>query len=285
MVELERPLVIGHRGAPGYLPEHSRDSYRLAVRLGADAVETDVVVSKDGALVLRHENELGRTTDVASRPEFADRRTTRRVGTKERTGWFVEDFTLDELRSLGAPTEHHRIITLDELTDLLAEESARRGRAVGLHVEVKEPAYFGRLGVDLLGTVLATLGEAGRDRPGSRTWLQSFDPDFVRAARERTSLPLVQLANHTVAPLDCAEIATYADAVGPKKSMVATKGNPPSSLVREAHAAGLAVFVYTLRKGAKQARMFYEAGVDGVFTDYPDRCVAALPADHIARPA
>jgi len=281
MLPVERPLVIGHRGAPGYLPEHSMESYRLAFRQGADAVETDVVMSKDGVLVVRHENELSRTTDVATRPEFADRRATRVIGkkgagTKNVTGWFTEDFTLDELTSLGAPTEQHRIITLDQLLLLVADESARAGRRLGLHVEVKHPAYFAGLGLPMLHPLLETLRDHGVEHPGSRVWIQSFDPEFVRRLDPLTTLPLVQLLNPSMEPVDCADIATYADAIGPKKNMVRKKGAPPTALVSEAHAAGLQVFAYTLRKGVQQARNFFDAGVDGVFTDYPDRCVEAL---------
>lgn len=275
MALAERPLVIGHRGAPGYLPEHSLESYRLAVRQGADALETDVVMSKDGVLVLRHENELSRTTDIASRPEFADRRTTKRVGRKTRAGWFVEDFTFAELATLGAPTFTDRIITLDTLLTLVAEESARAGRRIGLHVEVKHPTYFAVRGLPMFEPVLATLHRHGVDHPGSRVWIQSFDAEYVRGMRHLTELPLVQLLDTSWGPVDCEAIAAYADAIGPKKSMVRKKGQPPTALVEHAHAAGLQVFVWTLRAGKKQAGGFYEAGVDGVFTDRPDRAVAA----------
>jgi len=272
----ERPLVIGHRGAPGYLPEHSLDSYRLAMRQGVDAVETDVVMSKDGILVVRHENELSRTTDVALRPEFADRRTTKRVGRKKVTGWFTEDFTLAELTALGAPTEQHRVITLDQLLLLVEDESARAGRRIGLHVEVKHPGYFAGLGLPMMAALLETLRDHGVENPGSRLWIQSFDADFVRRIALHTTLPLVQLLDCDWSEVDCAEIATYAEAIGPKKSMVQKKGQPATPLVDLAHAHGLGVFVYTLRKGVHQARMYFDAGVDGVFTDYPDRCVQAL---------
>ncbi|MEP9384123.1 glycerophosphodiester phosphodiesterase family protein [Nocardioides cheoyonin] len=276
MIPAERPLVIGHRGAPGYLPEHSLESYRLALRQGADALETDVVMSKDGVLVLRHENELSRTTDVANRPEFADRRTTRIVGGKKLTGWFTEDFTYEEIYSLGAPTETDKVITLDTLLLLVAEESARRGSRIGLHVEVKHPSYFAEHGLPMIHPVLETLRDHGVDHPGSRVWIQSFDDDFVRRISPFTELPLVQLMDPKWGRVDCHAIAAYADAIGPKKSMVRKKGQPATGLVEAAHQAGLKVFVWTLRAGRDQALRLYEAGVDGVFTDYPDRCVAAL---------
>ena len=162
MASAHRPLVIGHRGAPGYLPEHSLESYRLALRQGVDALETDVVMTSDGVMVLRHENELTRTTDVASRPEFAERRTTKVVSGKKWTGWFTEDFTFSELLSLGAPTTSQPIITLDTLLLLVADESQRRGRRVGLHVEVKHPTYFASIGLPVTETLLQTLADAER---------------------------------------------------------------------------------------------------------------------------
>jgi len=276
MEHLMRPLVIGHRGAPGYLPEHSLASYRLALRQGADALETDVVMSKDGVLVLRHENELSRTTDIATRPEFADRRTTRIVGRKKLTGWFTEDFTYEELYGLGAPTAADRIITLDTLLLLVAEESGRRGHRIGLHVEVKHPSYFAGHGLPMTRPLLETLRDHGVDHRGSRVWIQSFEEDFVRRISPLTDLPLVQLLDPSWGRVDCHAIAAYADAIGPKKSMVRKKGHPATGLVGDAHRAGLKVFVWTLRAGRDQATRLYEAGVDGVFADYPDRCVAAL---------
>ncbi|MFT4083875.1 MAG: glycerophosphodiester phosphodiesterase family protein [Nocardioides sp.] len=276
MFSAERPLVIGHRGAPGYLPEHSLESYRLALRQGADALETDVVMTRDGVMILRHENELSRTTDVATRPEFAGRRTTKRVGKKKRTGWFTEDFTFPEVLSLNAPTLGTRIITLDTLLLLVAEESARRGVRIGLHIEIKHPAYFADLGLEMAEPLLRTLADHGVEGVGSRVWLQSFDADFVRAVSPRVDLPTMQLMDTDWGQVDVRDIATYADAIGPKKSMVRKKGQAPTTLVAEAHRAGLKVFVWTLRAGRDQAVRLYEAGVDGVFADYPDRCVAAL---------
>jgi glycerophosphoryl diester phosphodiesterase len=271
-------LVIGHRGAPGHLPEHSARSYRLACTLGADALETDLVMTRDGILVVRHENELSRTTDVAGRPEFACRRTTKVVGGALTHGWFTEDFTLAELRTLGAPGPEDRVMTFDELLLLVAEESRRRGRRIGLHVEVKTPTYFASLGLPMAGKVLSTLRDHGLERPGSRVWLQSFDDTFVRLLDPLTSLPLVQL----VAPehlrerrVDCAAVAAYADAIGPERGMVLRDDVVPTGLVEEAHAAGLRVFVWTLRGEAEQAESFFRAGVDGVFSDHPDRALVA----------
>jgi len=231
--------VIGHRGAPGHLPEHSLDSYRLAIRMGADAVETDVVMSSDGVLVVRHENELSRTTDVAQRPEFADRRTIRQVGRTLRRGWFTEDFTFAELRTLGAPTVIDPIISLDELLLLVAEESARAGRRVGLHVEVKHPAYFAARGLPVDATLLQTLRDHGVDHPGSRVWIQSFDAAFLRRISPLTALPLVQLVDETWRRIECHAVAAYADAIGPRRTMVLSATGAVKPLLAEAHRAGL----------------------------------------------
>ena len=276
-----QPLVIGHRGAPAYLPEHSAEGYRLAIRLGADALETDVVMSRDGALVVRHENELSRTTDIAARPEFAHLRTERVVGRRHHVGWFAEDLTLAQLRTLGGPTAAHPIMTLDELLLLVGQESVRARRRIGLHVEIKHPAYFAALGLPMAEPVLAALRDHGLDAPGSRTWVQSFDPAFVRSLRSQTRLPLVQLWDPRMGVPDCAEIAAYADALGPKRTMVRPKGLPPTTLVDRAHAAGMRIFVWTLRRGEGQARKFYDCGVDGVFSDTPDKAVAALGSPEV----
>lgn len=279
------PLVIGHRGAPGHLPEHSLESYRLAIRMGADAVETDIVMSSDGVLVVRHENELSRTTDVAARPEFAARRTVRQVGDKVRRGWFTEDFTFAELRTLHAPTVHEPIISLDELLLLVAEESARAGRRIGLHIEVKHPAYFAAAGLPMVQPLLQTLRDHGVDLPGKRVWIQSFDPEFVRRMDPLTSLPLVQLVDESWSRIDCHAIAAYADAIGPRRTMVLSADGAVRPLLADAHRAGLKVFVWTLRGPVSAHRAMLAAGVDGVFTDFADRAVEALTRSVVGEPA
>lgn len=269
------PVVIGHRGAPGHLPEHSADGYRLAASMGADRFETDVVMSRDGVLVVRHERELSRTTDIAERREFADRRTVKAMGRARKTGWFVEDLTLAELRTLGAPTADMPIMTLDELLLLVAEESQRRGRRIGLHLEIKHPAYFSSLGLPMTQLVLQTLRDHGVDHPDSQVWLQSFDERFMRHLRPLTGLPLLQLVDDGANPPDIPAIAEYADAIGAHRRLVLPRDAPATTFVQEAHEAGIGAYVWTLRRGAKQALGFFRAGVDGVFTDYPDRAAVA----------
>ena len=271
---MSHPLVIGHRGAPGHLPEHTLASYRLAVRLGADALETDLVMTRDGVLVVRHEPELSRTTDVADRPEWRARRTSRLIGGRQMTGWFVDDFTLAELRTLSAPGPDDRVPTFDELLLLVRQESTRAGRPVGLHVEVKHPSYFASAGLPMAAAVLGTLRDHGLDRPESGVWVQSFDDLFLRRLDPITALPLVQLLEQGQQP-DCGGIARYADAIGPARSLVLSGDRAATGLVARAHEAGLGVFVWTLRGDVEQARRFFDAGVDGVFTDYADRARAA----------
>lgn len=259
-------LVIGHRGAPSHLPENTLASFRLAVRFGADALEADLVMSRDGVLVVSHDPELSRTTDVPFRSEFAGRRTRKVIDGRLMEGWFVDDFTLAELRSLNAPALGDRIPTFDELLLLVADESSRAGRRLGLHVEIKHPSYFASVGLPMAGKVIGTLRDHGLDRPGRQVWLQSFDESFVRGISAMTALPLVQLVD-VDRSFTCHGVAAYADAVGPARAMVLRADATPTNLVAEAHRCGLQVFVWTLRGGVEQARAFLDAGVDGVFSD------------------
>jgi len=263
---MSSPLVVGHRGAPAHLPENTLASFRLALRLGADALEADLVMSRDGVLVVSHDAELSRTTDVAFRPEFAGRRTRKVIDGRLMEGWFVDDLTLAELHTLHAPASGDRVPTFDELLLLVRDESARTGRRVGLHVEVKHPSYFASAGLPMTTEVLATLRDHGLDTPGHRVWLQSFDESFVRGISPLTPLPLVQLVD-VGQPFTCHRVAAYADAIGPARQLVLRGDATPTGLVAEAHRAGLQVFVWTLRAGVEQARAFLDAGVDGVFTD------------------
>src|SRR3712207_5413737 len=210
------PVVIGHRGAPGYLPEHTRASYRIAIGLGADAIEPDLVMTRDGVLVARHENDLSCSTDVASHPEFADRRTSRTVAGREVTGWFVEDFTLAEVKTLRAverwPLSRassarsdgvHEIMTFDELLLMVKEESRNVGRDIGLYVELKWSSYFSGIGLPLEPAVLASLRDHGLDRRDSLVHLLSFETANLRWLRERCDVRLAQLVSASGAPADC----------------------------------------------------------------------------------
>ncbi|SFC72942.1 glycerophosphoryl diester phosphodiesterase [Nocardioides terrae] len=268
------PLVIGHRGAPTHLAENTLASFRLAFRLGADAVETDLVMSRDGVLVLSHDPELSRTTDVPFRPEFAERRTRKVIDGRLVEGWFVDDFTLAELHTLRTSPAGDRLATFDELLLLVAQESARFGRRFGLHVELKHPSYFASVGLPMAGKVIGTLRDHGVDEPGHGLWLQSFDESFVRTLSPMTRLPLVQLLD-VGRPFTCHRVAAYADAIGPARRMVLEGDRRSTGLVAQAHRAGLQVFAWTMRGGVEQARAFFAAGVDGIFSDDPSVAVEA----------
>lgn len=300
------PVVIAHRGASGYRPEHTLAAYRLAIRLGADYIEPDLVVTADGVLVARHENEISQTTDVARHPELADRRTTKVVDGREVTGWFTEDLTLAELRSLRAverlPVDRpantrydgaFAVPTFAEVLDLAEREGRRRGVVVGVYPETKHPAHFATLGLAPERRLLAELRRRHLDRPGTPVVVQSFDPDSLRLLATESHVPLVQLVGTgdtaLLTPAALADVASYADGIGPEKSLV-LPGGSPSDLVARAHAHDLLVHVWTLRAEERfrtpgldgagpevEVRAYLDAGVDGVFTDHPD--VAARVRD------
>jgi glycerophosphoryl diester phosphodiesterase len=266
------PFVIGHRGAPGERPEHTLAAYTLALDQGADFVEPDVVPTKDGQLVARHENEISGTTDVADHPEFAARRTTKMIEGKSVAGWFTEDFTVAELKTLRARERlpqlrpanttyrDEPIATLDEVIAL----AKARGR--GVVAEIKHSSYFASIGLPVeLGLVeaFARNGWTGADDP---VWIESFEVANLKALRARTRLKLVQLIDDNGAPADggapsyaemitptgLATIASYADAIGAAKALVIPRDSDgrllrPTRLVADAHQAGLKVIVWTLR--------------------------------------
>ncbi len=279
-------IVIAHRGASGYRPEHTLASYRLAIALGADYVEPDLVPTRDGVLVARHENEIGRTTDVAHRPDLADRRTTKVVDGRVVTGWFTEDLTLAELKTLRAveprPQDRPRNVrydgrydvpTFDEVLTLVEEESARLGRRIGVYPETKHPSYFAGLGLALEEPLLAAL--AGRDLP---VFIQSFEAGSLRRLRPRTDLPLVQLVSgrgrvDLVTEPGLRRVAQYADVIGVDKELVTAE------VVADAHAAGLRVHAWTLRDETDSIEDTWDlldAGVDGLFSDHPDTTLEAV---------
>ncbi|MGQ0465269.1 MAG: glycerophosphodiester phosphodiesterase [Sporichthyaceae bacterium] len=277
--EPRTPLVIGHRGAPGYRPEHTLASYELAARQGADFVEPDLVITSDGVLVARHENEISQTTDVAKRKEFRDRKTAKRIDGVRETGWFVEDFTLAELKTLRAKERvpdvrprntrydgRFEIPTLQEIVDLTQRLSVELRRPIGIYPETKHPSYFAQLGKPLEPPLVALLRANDLDRPEAEVFVQSFEVGNLKRLNDQVQVRLVQLLGdpgdrpfddrRTYAELATATglrgIARYADGVGPNKAYVIPldakgRSRKPSSFVSNAHAAGLLVHAYAFR--------------------------------------
>jgi glycerophosphoryl diester phosphodiesterase len=284
--EVAAPLIIGHRGASGYVPEHTLTAYFIAVQQGADYIEPDLVSTKDGVLIARHENEIGGTTDVAEHSEFASRKTTKTIDGQAVQGWFTEDFTLAEIKTLRARERlpqlrpantrfdaQFEIPTFDEILALVRalERSRGPGKArIGVYPETKHPTYFRSLQLPLETPLLQTLKRWGYQGKHAPVFIQSFEVSNLQALRKQTRLPLVQLIDAEGAPYDFTtkddartyatmitpqglrEIATYANAVGVNKSLVIPRDSngallQPTSLVADAHAAQLQVHIWTLR--------------------------------------
>ncbi|MCQ4679817.1 glycerophosphodiester phosphodiesterase [Ralstonia pseudosolanacearum] len=281
--------VIGHRGAPASRPEHTLASYQKAIDDGADIIEPDLVATQDGVLVARHENEISGTTNVADLPQFAGRRATKTIDGQSVSGWFTEDFTLAELKTLRAReripdirpdntayNDQFDIPTLAEIIALARDQSALRGRNIGLYPETKHPTYFQSIGLPLEDRLIAALRQDDFTASRTTVHIQSFEVANLKSIRNRIggSQPnwkLVQLlGTATQRPYDFTvandartyadlmtdqglrDIAAYANGVGPdKNSVIALDANgaltDPSDLIRNAHSAGLVVHPYTFR--------------------------------------
>ena len=346
------PTLIGHRGASALRPEHTLASYAQAIADGADCIEPDVVTTRDGVLVVRHENAIAilnadgsvkeATTDVADRPAFAGRRTTKTIDGTAITGWFTEDFTLAELQTLRARERipavrpanarydgQFSIPTLQQVIDLARTESQQRGRTVGVYPETKHPTYFQSIGQPLEAPLVALLEKNGLNHRDAPVFVQSFEVANLQQLRSLTPVRLVQLVGASGRPYDFvargaaetrryADLLTpealramrrYADVVAPYKTLVAPvqagRVGPATPLVADAHAAGLAVHIWTLRPensflptayqrapvadgtargdGAGEIDAYLRAGVDGFFTDDPAVGRAAIAAFLAAR--
>lgn len=294
---LSRPaLVIAHRGASGELPEHTLEAFRLAIQQGADFIEPDLVMSRDGMLVARHDPWLSDSTDVAERAEFADRQSTvTDPEGRERTDWFAWDFTLEELKTLrarqprpGRSKDHDdlwEIATYEEIVALAEAEGRALGRVIGLYPETKWPGHHAARGLDMASAMEAALRAAGHDRADAPVYVQSFEPDILIELRSRVETPLVQL----VYPLgwtpeaglnvSLEELATYADGVGPFKWLVIDmQTGAPTGYADAARALGLEVHPWTFRDDdlpswaaspEAEIEAVLRAGATGFFTDFP----------------
>ena len=278
---MSRTLVIAHRGASAHRPEHTLAAYELAIAHGAHYIEQDVVATRDGVLVVRHENEISGTTDIVAHPDLAGRRAAKEVDGAALEGWFTEDLTFDELRRLRARERIPEVRPANTAWDgrfpvpafaEVLELAARAG--VGVYPETKHPAYFRALGLALE----EPLADALREHPAVPAFLQSFDPDSLRRLAELAAAPRIQLVSSRQGPRDLSAgglraIAEYADGIGPARDLLTPR------LVEDAHAAGLLVHAWTFRPedepdGLPRALAL---GVDGVFADDPAAARAMIP--------
>ena len=352
------PLVVGHRGASGYLPEHTLASYQLAIDQGADYIEPDLVSTKDGVLIARHEVNISGTTDVASHPEFALRKTTKTIDGIAEEGWFADDFTLAEIKTLRAvqastfrPQQFNglfRIPTFSEIIEL-AQQARGKGREVGIYPETKHPTYHKSRGLALEPKLIATLQRYGWNRRKAPVFIQSFEVSNLKTLNRLTDVRLIQLIDgydtlpdgsidvdrNGFRPFDAPydftvandprryvdmvtigglnEISSYADGIGPWKRYIigariidtdnngigddvngdgavndADKTAVRTSLIEEAHQAGLLVHPFTFRNEARRYLLrdynespaqeyldFFCLGADGLFSDFPDAAVTS----------
>ncbi|MFD5824572.1 glycerophosphodiester phosphodiesterase [Lentzea sp. NPDC060358] len=277
------PIVIGHRGASAYRPEHTLAAYELAARTGADFIEPDLVPTKDGKLVARHENEISGTTNVDTKPEFAGRRTTKTIDGVAITGWFTEDFTLAELKTLRAKERipairprntlydgRFEIPTFQEVIDLSKRLSRELHREIGLYPETKHPTYFQSIGLALEPKLVDLLNRNGLNRSSAKVYVQSFEVANLKQLNRSLRVPIVQLVNGSGAPYDFVvagdqrtyadlvtpaglrEVRGYADGVGLTKDLIIPRDangflKAPTTVVGDAHKAGLIVHSWTFR--------------------------------------
>jgi glycerophosphoryl diester phosphodiesterase len=272
--DTKSPIVIAHRGASGLRPEHTIASYTLAIEQGADFIEPDLVLTKDNVFVARHENDITGTTDVATHPEFANRKKTKVIDGESHTGWFTEDFTLAELKTLRAKERllqlrpdnakydgQFEIPTLGEIIALAKARSKATGRTIGIYPETKHPSYFASIGLPMEAKLVAELKAVGWSDAKAPVFIQSFEVDNLKRLHKLTHIRLIQLMDAAGGPADKAvasyaematpaglkTVATYAYGIGPSKSMIRNGDAPPTNLIADAHKAGLRVHPWTFR--------------------------------------
>jgi glycerophosphoryl diester phosphodiesterase len=324
-----KPIIIAHRGLSGEWPEHTLAGYQAAIDAGADFIEPDLVLTKDGVLIARHENDITDTTDVAARPEFAARKAVKVIDGQKHNGWFTEDFTLTELKTLRAKERlpqlrskardgQFAVPTFEEILQLLVAVNKGRAVPIGVYPETKHPSYFASIGLPHEAALLKLLDQYGYKGKQAPVFIQSFEVGNLKALRAKTDLPLIQLLASEGGPPDDAKmryadmataaglkaIAAYANGIGPDKNMLIPRNmlgrlKSPTTIVADAHTAGLKVHPWTFRrenhflpgdytKGVNPAgrgdlageiAAYRALGVDGFFTDNTPEAVAALKTD------
>ena len=286
-----KPFVIGHRGASGYLPEHTLEAYALTIDLGADFVEPDLVITKDSHLIARHEPNMIATTDVKDRPEFAARKRTAVVDGFAEEGWFASDFTLAEIKTLRAVQafgEHPQqfngqfeIPTLEEVIQLAKRKGNEHGRFIGIYPETKHPTYHRSIGLPLEPKLVQVIRRAGLDHRTAPVFIRSFEQSNLELLRTMTRVRLVQLIG---------------DENGDGRIDEADRQLlPPTEVIERAHRAGQLVHTWTFRNEQRRLAagyqgnpvneylQFYELGVDGMFSDFPDTAFAARALFNLSR--
>ena len=325
-----KPIIIGHRGCSGERPEHTLAAYARAIEQGADFIEPDLVLTKDGHFIARHENEISGTTDVAARPEFAARKTTKTIDGTTATGWFTEDLTLAEIKTLRAKERLPQLRPANsafdgqfEIPTLLEVLALAKAAKVGVYPELKHPTYFASQGLAMEPRLAEAVKAAGLNSKSAPIFIQCFETASLKTLRGLLNCRQVFLVDSEGAPADLVKtgdgrtyadlitpqglktVASFADGIGPYKDLILPRdasGNwtTPTSLVSDAHAAGLALHPWTfraennflptaLRRGdasasdylaqhgdlAAEIRKFMDLGVDGIFSDFPGLAVAA----------
>jgi len=288
------PIIIAHRGASGERPEHTLAAYELAIEQGADFIEPDLVLTKDSVLVARHENEISGTTDVADRQEFADRKTSKVIDGQKVVGWFTEDFTLLELKSLRVKERlsdlreantkfdgKFKIPTFEEVLQLLKAHEEKTGKRVGVYPETKHPGYFASIGLPHEASLLELLARYGFEGANDPVFIQSFEVGNLKALNANAEIRLVQLIAEDAGPPDSRgktfasmitpegllEIAEYADGIGPSKNLVIGRNalgqlTKPTGLVKAAHKVGLLVHPWTFRRENYFLPTDFKSGID-----------------------
>ncbi|WP_027190033.1 glycerophosphodiester phosphodiesterase [Fundidesulfovibrio putealis] len=300
MAASKAPIVIGHRGACGYRPEHTLASYELAIEMGADFIEPDLVSTKDGVLVARHENEISGTTDVAEK--FPARKATKTIDGQKVEGWFTEDFTLAELKTLRAKErlefrDHshdgkYEVPTFQEVIDLAKKQSQAKGRTIGIYPETKHPSYFRSIGLGLEVPLVKALKAAGWDKADSPVFIQSFEIQNLKDMHTMINVPLVFLYDEPdmrpydfvvandkrtyadlTKPEELKAIAAFAKGIGPWKRLIVGE-NPDKtlkaagSLIEDAHKAGLVVHPYTFRNEPRYLAPEYKGDPEAEYMQF-----------------